>query len=77
YENGQAYEGRASVYHGAADELSARPDWTAEGNQPYAWMSPRNCTRNCSWKRASGCRLRLVHTYLRTRKRWSGLHTYT
>ncbi|MDY7078932.1 MAG: integrin alpha, partial [Chloroflexota bacterium] len=38
YENGQAYEGRASVYHGAADELSARPDWTAEGNQPYAYF---------------------------------------
>jgi RHS repeat-associated protein len=33
YDNGQADEGRAYVYHGSADGLSASPNWTAEGNQ--------------------------------------------
>jgi len=33
YDNGQADEGRAFVYHGSAAGLGASPSWTAEGDQ--------------------------------------------
>ncbi len=33
YDNPQADEGRAYVFHGSATGLGATPDWTAEGNQ--------------------------------------------
>jgi hypothetical protein len=36
YSNGQAMEGRAFAYHGAAAGLSATPNWTAESNQAGA-----------------------------------------
>ena len=36
YDNGQADEGRAFVYHGAAAGLSASPAWTAESDQADA-----------------------------------------
>ncbi len=36
YDNGQADEGRAFLYHGSASGLSAAPDWTAESNQVSA-----------------------------------------
>jgi hypothetical protein len=36
YDNDQASEGRAYVYHGSAAGLSLTPDWVAEGNQPGA-----------------------------------------
>jgi subtilisin-like proprotein convertase family protein len=36
YENGQANEGRAFVYHGSSTGLGASPTWTTEGNQGNA-----------------------------------------
>jgi uncharacterized repeat protein (TIGR01451 family) len=33
YDNGQANEGRAHVYHGSASGLASTPAWTAESNQ--------------------------------------------
>ncbi len=36
YDNGQADEGRAFVYHGSAAGLATSPAWTAEGNQTSA-----------------------------------------
>jgi hypothetical protein len=36
YDNGQAGEGRAFVYHGSASGLSTTPAWTAEGDQDDA-----------------------------------------
>jgi hypothetical protein len=36
YDNGEASEGRAFVYHGSASGLSAAPDWTAESDQAGA-----------------------------------------
>jgi hypothetical protein len=36
YSNGEAYEGRAFVYHGSAVGLGAMPDWTAESDQIQA-----------------------------------------
>jgi hypothetical protein len=36
YDNGQADEGRAFVYHGSASGLSPTPDWTAESDQVQA-----------------------------------------
>ena len=36
YENGEADEGRAFVYHGSASGLSTTADWTAESNQDNA-----------------------------------------
>ena len=36
YDNGEAYEGRAFVYHGAATGLSTSPAWTAESGQAGA-----------------------------------------
>jgi hypothetical protein len=36
YENGQADEGRAVVYHGSAAGLGTTPDWTAESDQALA-----------------------------------------
>jgi len=38
FENGQAYEGRAFVYHGAASGLSLTPGWTAESDQVNAQL---------------------------------------
>ncbi len=38
YDNGQADEGRAFVYHGSAAGLSATPTWTAESDQPSAFF---------------------------------------
>jgi hypothetical protein len=38
YDNGQADEGRAFVYHGSASGLSATPDWTAESDQVFAFF---------------------------------------
>jgi hypothetical protein len=38
YSNGQTYEGRAYLYHGAAAGLAASPAWTAEGDQAYAYF---------------------------------------
>ncbi|MCP4128112.1 MAG: hypothetical protein GY753_13750, partial [Gammaproteobacteria bacterium] len=38
YDNGEADEGRAYVYHGSASGLSASPDWTAESNQASAQL---------------------------------------
>jgi len=38
YDNGQENEGRAYVYHGAASGLSAIPNWTAEGDQAFAYF---------------------------------------
>jgi len=36
YDNGEAGEGRAFVYHGGSNGLSTSPDWTAESNQIMA-----------------------------------------
>ncbi len=36
--NGQAFEGRAHVYHGSPGGLSASPVWTAESNSAYAYF---------------------------------------
>jgi hypothetical protein len=33
FSNGEAFEGRAFVYHGSASGLSTTPNWTAESNQ--------------------------------------------
>jgi len=38
YDNGQADEGRAFVYHGSASGLSASYTWTAESNQATAYF---------------------------------------
>ena len=38
YDNGQTDEGRALVYHGSASGPSLTPDWTAESDQPVAWL---------------------------------------
>jgi hypothetical protein len=38
YDNGQVNEGRAFVYHGSAEGLSTRADWTAESDQYRAWF---------------------------------------
>ncbi|MCP4344379.1 MAG: hypothetical protein GY795_02510, partial [Desulfobacterales bacterium] len=38
YDNGEADEGRAYVYHGSASGLNAASDWTAESNQASAWF---------------------------------------
>jgi hypothetical protein len=37
YDNGQEDEGRAYVYHGSGTGLSTTPDWSAEGDQEYAY----------------------------------------
>jgi hypothetical protein len=37
YDNGQEDEGRAYVYHGSGTGLSATPNWSAEGDQEYAY----------------------------------------
>ncbi len=37
FSNGAAQEGRASVYHGAADGLAFYPGWGQESNQPTAF----------------------------------------
>jgi hypothetical protein len=36
FANGEAFEGRAFVYHGSASGLSTTPNWTAESNQAGA-----------------------------------------
>ncbi len=36
YDNGEAYEGRAYVYHGSAAGLAPSADWSAESNQASA-----------------------------------------
>jgi hypothetical protein len=36
FSNGEAFEGRAFVYHGSATGLSTTPSWTAESNQAGA-----------------------------------------
>lgn len=36
YSDGQTGEGRAFLYHGSADGLSATPNWTAESDQRLA-----------------------------------------
>ncbi len=38
FDNGQANEGRAFVYHGSASGLSATANWTAEPNQANAYF---------------------------------------
>ncbi|MBN2006513.1 MAG: FG-GAP repeat protein, partial [Anaerolineae bacterium] len=38
YDNGQTDEGAACVYHGSATGLSTTADWTAEGDQAYAYF---------------------------------------
>ncbi|MBN2099419.1 MAG: FG-GAP repeat protein [Dehalococcoidia bacterium] len=38
YDNEEADEGRAYVYHGSASGLSTAPDWTAESNQAGAYF---------------------------------------
>ena len=38
YDNGQAYEGRAFVFHGSASGLSPTPNWTAESDKAQAWF---------------------------------------
>jgi hypothetical protein len=38
FDNGQADEGRAFVYHGSASGLSGAANWTAESNQIDAWF---------------------------------------
>ncbi len=38
YDNGQTDEGRAFVYHGSADGLSASANWTAESDQAVAYF---------------------------------------
>ena len=38
YNNGEADEGRAFVYHGAASGLSLEHNWSREGNQENAWF---------------------------------------
>jgi hypothetical protein len=38
YDNGQADEGRALVYHGSATGPSLSPDWSAEGDQSSAYF---------------------------------------
>ena len=45
YDNGEADEGRAYVYHGSAAGLSATPAWTAESDQARA---PTSAAR---WRR--------------------------
>jgi hypothetical protein len=37
YDNGQEDEGRAYVYHGSGTGLSPTPNWSAEGDQEYAY----------------------------------------
>jgi hypothetical protein len=37
YANGESQEGRAWVWHGSADGISAAHDWMAEGNADEAW----------------------------------------
>jgi hypothetical protein len=39
YDNGETNEGRAFVYYGSPNGPSSFPDWTAEGNQPFADFS--------------------------------------
>jgi hypothetical protein len=38
FDNGQADEGRAFLYHGSAAGLSPTPNWTAESDQANAWF---------------------------------------
>jgi hypothetical protein len=38
FSNGEAFEGRAFVYHGSASGLSTTPNWTAESNQVGAFF---------------------------------------
>ena len=38
FDNGQANEGRAFVYHGSATVPPITPSWTAESNQASAWF---------------------------------------
>ncbi len=38
YDNGQADEGRVSLYYGSATALSSTPAWTAESDQVDAWF---------------------------------------
>ena len=38
YDNGQTDEGAVFVYHGSVTGLSTTPDWTAEGDQTWAWF---------------------------------------
>ena len=38
YDAGQTDEGRAYVYHGSPDDLSASPAWTAESDQADAYL---------------------------------------
>jgi hypothetical protein len=38
FDNGQANEGQAFVYHGSASGLITTPAWTAENNQANAWF---------------------------------------
>ncbi len=44
YDNGQADEGRAFVYHGSATGLSTTAAWTAEADQADARMGVSACT---------------------------------
>ncbi|HWO51631.1 MAG TPA: FG-GAP-like repeat-containing protein, partial [Ornithinibacter sp.] len=39
YDNGQANEGRAFVYHGSATGLATSPSWVAESNQDNAYFA--------------------------------------
>ena len=41
YDNGEAGEGRAFVYHGSAAGLDTTPAWTAESNQISAYSAAR------------------------------------
>jgi FG-GAP-like repeat/FlgD Ig-like domain/FG-GAP repeat len=38
YDNGEADEGQARVYHGSAVGLASSPAWVAEGNQTEGWF---------------------------------------
>lgn len=38
YSNGQVYEGRIFVFHGASTGLNSTADWTAESNQALAYL---------------------------------------
>jgi hypothetical protein len=38
YHNPQTEEGRVYVYHGSATGLNTSPNWTAEGDQAWAWF---------------------------------------
>ena len=38
YDNGQTDEGKVFVYHGSAAGLSTAANWTAEGDQTYAYL---------------------------------------